>query len=117
MASITISRGTPFSAASWVMAVTNSLFMLARPPLFQSLTTKEVGATHFSALAGIDRLIDDRFASEEYITGFRRRCQFGRRRRQATPPHPASRRNGVTWSGKTVYGLAWLAPRKVPRRV
>jgi hypothetical protein len=34
------------------MAVTNSLFMLARPPLFQSLTTKEVGATHFSALAG-----------------------------------------------------------------
>ena len=34
MASITISRGTPFSAASWVMAVTNSLFMLACPPLF-----------------------------------------------------------------------------------
>ena len=35
MASITISRGTPFSAASWVMAVTNSLFMLACPPLFR----------------------------------------------------------------------------------
>src|ERR1700730_13349618 len=33
MASITISRGTPFSAARWVMAVTNSLFMLACPPL------------------------------------------------------------------------------------
>jgi hypothetical protein len=54
MASITISRGTPFSAASWVMAVTNSLFMLACPPLFHSEsvrrtgpTTKEVGATHF----------------------------------------------------------------------
>src|SRR5579859_5654903 len=31
MASMTISRGTPFSAASWVMAVTNSLFMLACP--------------------------------------------------------------------------------------
>src|SRR5215207_2936362 len=50
MASITISRGTPFSAASWVMAVTNSLFMKAFPPLlFVSMppTTKEVGATHF----------------------------------------------------------------------
>src|SRR5437763_15739843 len=33
MASITISRGTPFSAASWVMAVTTSLFLLACPPL------------------------------------------------------------------------------------
>src|SRR5438270_8658831 len=31
MASITISRGTPFSAASWVMAVTNSLFMSGMP--------------------------------------------------------------------------------------
>ena len=31
MASITISRGTPFSAASWVMAVTNSLFMNGLP--------------------------------------------------------------------------------------
>src|SRR5258708_3635285 len=54
MASITISRGTPFSAASWVMAVTNSLFMLAFPPLSAcelairpGPTTKEVGATQF----------------------------------------------------------------------
>src|SRR6266567_7092562 len=55
MASITISRGTPFSAASWVMAVTNSLFMLPCPPLFPHSrtvrTTKEVGATHFVSVA------------------------------------------------------------------
>src|SRR5579859_5602220 len=43
MASITISRGTPFSAASWVMAVTNSLFMLAFPPLFQVWIGAESG--------------------------------------------------------------------------
>src|SRR6266404_6015804 len=61
MASITISRGTPFSAASWVMAVTNSLFMLACPPLFHcesdlrtGPTTKEVGATHFKSVASDD---------------------------------------------------------------
>src|SRR5436305_14465306 len=43
MASITISRGTPFSAASWVMAVTNSLFMLACPPLFHSISAPSRG--------------------------------------------------------------------------
>src|SRR5438067_4353831 len=43
MASITISRGTPFSAASWVMAVTNSLFMLACPPLFHSISVPPRG--------------------------------------------------------------------------
>src|SRR5215471_6422485 len=41
MASITISRGTPFSAASWVMAVTNSLFMLACPPLLPCVSSIE----------------------------------------------------------------------------
>src|ERR687886_122487 len=43
MASITISRGTPFSAASWVMAVTNSLFMLACPPLFHCESVPPLG--------------------------------------------------------------------------
>src|SRR5439155_2810024 len=62
IASITISRGTPFSAASWVMAVTNSLFMLACPPLAycksarrMAPTTEEVGTTHFISVVSDDR--------------------------------------------------------------
>src|SRR5437899_11947620 len=62
------------------MAVTNSLFMLACPPLFHcelarrtAPTTKEVGATHFVSVAS-DGGSSSR-ANGQYITGLRLSCQ------------------------------------------